>query len=249
LLRAILGQNRRARVSVSSPLFFLVTNLIALMSPDNELTRVTDAQRERMLEGLLEGFIGAPFGGLGLLFFDTNRLWPSRIPLLKQLLPDARMICCVRNPAWVLDSYERIYRKNPLRGQRLFQGREALSVYARAEALMDVRQGLVGTAWRALREAWYMERDRLILLPYDELTRDPPAALARVYRELGEPDDEVQRHDFNDVRLEPALYREYDDRCGLPGLHAVRGEVKAEQREPILPPDLFEKYSALEFWD
>jgi sulfotransferase len=30
------------------------------------------------------------------------------------------MICCVRNPAWIMDSFEVIYRKNPFDYSRMY---------------------------------------------------------------------------------------------------------------------------------
>ena len=35
---------------------------------------------------------------------------------------------------------------------------------------------------------------------------------------------------------------------GLHGLHKVRARVALEPRQTILPPDLFEQYSQLSFW-
>ena len=34
--------------------------------------------------------------------FDTNRAWCARLPLLRTLFSEAKVICCVRNVAWVL---------------------------------------------------------------------------------------------------------------------------------------------------
>ena len=70
----------------------------------------------------------------------------GRPACLRLLYPEARLIACVRNPAWILDWVESLLRKNPLDAIRLFgtQG-ELLSVYARADGLMD-RARLIGSA-------------------------------------------------------------------------------------------------------
>ncbi|WP_246072191.1 hypothetical protein [Catenovulum sediminis] len=47
------------------------------------------------------------------IIFDTNRILTARTYQLNELFDDFKMICCVRNPAWIMDSFERIYRKNP----------------------------------------------------------------------------------------------------------------------------------------
>lgn len=41
---------------------------------------------------------------------------------------------------------------------------------------------------------------------------------------------------------------EFDERTGTPGLHTVRGTVKAEPRESLLPPDLFRGFVNDAFW-
>ena len=41
---------------------------------------------------------------------------------------------------------------------------------------------------------------------------------------------------------------EFDEALGLHGLHQVRPQVGLQRRETILPPDLFEQYSKLTFW-
>ncbi|MNF16504.1 hypothetical protein D3C80_2195470 [compost metagenome] len=41
---------------------------------------------------------------------------------------------------------------------------------------------------------------------------------------------------------------EFDEALGLHGLHQVRPQVALQRRETILPPDLFEQYSKLSFW-
>lgn len=249
LLRALLAQNPRFRVGVSSPLFFLVDNLVALMSANHNSTRLTDEQREKILLGLIEGVYasGLTTQDSGLVF-DTNRLWPARLPLLTRLVPECKIICCVRNPAWILDSYELLYRSNGLRQPGVFSGPEGQNVYARAEALMDPKRGNVGVCWRALREAWYADRERLIMVEYDELVAAPHNVMQRIHEELGEAHF---FYDYEHVALDPHLYREYDDRAGLPGLHDVKSAVRAPKgdRAPVLPPDLFAKYEGLAFWE
>lgn len=38
------------------------------------------------------------------------------------------------------------------------------------------------------------------------------------------------------------------ERAGTPGLHTVRGQVKAENRETLLPPELFNRFIHDAFW-
>ena len=42
---------------------------------------------------------------------------------------------------------------------------------------------------------------------------------------------------------------DYDERLGIAGMHTVRPAVTFESRQTVLPPDLFEQYSRLSFWN
>ena len=50
------------------------------------------------------------------------------------------------------------------------------------------------------------------------------------------------------VTLSPRAYLSHGTALGLHGLHQVRPQVELQRRESILPPDLFEQYSKLSFW-
>ena len=52
--------------------------------------------------------------------FDTNRMWCARLPLIRELYPEARVLCCVRNVAWIMDSFERLVRRNAFEPSTLF---------------------------------------------------------------------------------------------------------------------------------
>ena len=63
-----------------------------------------------------------------------------------------------------------------------------------------------------------------------------------IYDFIGEP---LFDHDFGHVHYDVT---EFDDRAGTHGLHTVRGTVKAEPREILLPPDLFKRFTNDAFW-
>jgi sulfotransferase len=95
-----------------------------------------EEQKRDILMGIFDGFyrhVDAP----GIVF-DTNRMWTSRLAAVRKLLPKAKMICCVRNPAWVMDSVERLVRKNAFDVSRIFNSeQERSTVYTRADALLN----------------------------------------------------------------------------------------------------------------
>ena len=153
------------------------------------------------------------------------------------------MIACVRNVAWVMDSIERRYRANPFEITRLFNDdTERNTVYSRVDTLAQ-RNRMVGYPWTALKEAFYGEHaSSLLLVDYDLLAQAPQKVLPLIYQFLGEPEYE---HNFEQVKYDAP---EFDEALGLHGLHQVRPQVELQRRETILPPDLFEQYSKLSFW-
>jgi sulfotransferase len=133
--------------------------------------------------------------------------------------------------------------KNPLRLSSIFEFKAGQSVYSRAETLMNSEKGLIGQAWSTLREAWFgANAKRLIVIPYDALTREPERVLRRLYEELGEV---PYAHDFENVVYDEP---DYDAKIGMPGLHKVRQKVAYQERKPCIPPDLFAKYADANFW-
>ncbi len=242
LLSALLRQNPRFQAGVTSPLAVLCGVLHQKMSHGEFSVFFDEQRREAMLRGLFQNYYGnIPAGHV---LFDTNRTWTARIPLLARLYPRCRIICCVREVGWILDSIERLRAKSPLHLSKLFPPHAGATVYTRAESLMNSKTGLIGAAWSALREAWFAdEARRLIVIPYDSLVRSPQKTLHRLYQELQE---EPFAHDLHHVEYEESAY---DAELGMPGLHTVRPVVRHEERVARIPPDLFAKYANTSFWD
>lgn len=241
LLSAILRQNPRFHAGISSPVAGLVSGVLAQVSAGSEFATLVDQQQRRaLLRGLFEAYYSTTPNEVVI---DTNRQWCARLPLLQDLFPAAKVIACVRNVAWVMDSIERLYRANPYENTRLFGANAGRSsVYTRMEMLAQHDQ-LVGAAWAALREAYYGEHAASILLvDYELLSRAPEQVIPLVYKFLGEAAFE---HDFDNIDYDAV---DFDLQLGVPGLHKVRRKVEYQARRTILPPDLFDKYSKLSFW-
>lgn len=241
LLAAILRQNPRVHAAMTSPVGSLFTALHTTMGQSNEFSEFIDErQRERVLRGIFDLYYQ---DHAQEVIVDTNRLWCARLPLLLRLFPDAKVLCTVRNLAWVMDSVERLVRKNALHPSRLFNTpAESDTVYHRVEALAH-RDRFVGFSYYALKEAFYSPEARNILvIDYDLLAQAPGKVIPLVYQFLGEP---AFDHDFENLDYqEPG----FDARIGLPGLHEIKRKVALRPRATVLPPDLFQQYSQLDFW-
>ena len=242
LLAAILRQNPRFHAGMTSPVADIMGAVVAEMSSKNDFSyAISDAARVAVLRGLVENFYSAA-GGAEVVF-DTSRLWCSRIQMLDTLFPRSRVIACVRQLPWVLDSMERLVRKQPVNVSKVFRFDTNTTVYSRVQALTDPR-GMVGFAFQAVKDAFYgrYASGHLLLLTYETLTKSPEAALRKVYEFIGEPWFE---HDFDSVEYGAS---EFDSRVGMPGLHTVRSKVEAPERTPVLPLEIFNRFVSESFW-
>lgn len=242
LLSALLLQNPALHAGITSPVGALVAAMLREVSQGNESAlMLDDAQREALLRGVFTSCYHAIHPSRTV--FDTNRGWTIRLDLLASLFPSAKVICCVRHVPWILDSIERLLRKNRFELSRIFDFDPGGTVYSRAEGLMS-RTGMVGYALNAMKQAMHSaQSERLLLLPYDTLVKEPGYAMKAVYDFTGLPPFE---HDFEVVKFDAA---EFDARLGTPGLHDVRPRVRAPaDRETILPPDLWQFYETASIW-
>jgi sulfotransferase len=242
LLSALLLQNPRFHAGMSSPVGGLFRNMLNQLGAGSEFGPVVSKdQRRRLCMGLFDSYYADKQDKE--VIFDTNRMWSAQMPALLDMYPGAKLIACVRNVAWVMDSIERRYRSNPYETTRLFNDdTERNTVYSRVDTLAQ-RNRMVGYPWTALKEAFYGEHAAsLLLVDYDLLAQAPHKVLPLIYQFIGEPDF---AHNFDQVEYAAP---EFDDALGLHGLHQVRPKVGLESRETILPPDLFEQYGKLSFW-
>lgn len=241
LLAALLRQNPRFHAGMSGPVAGMLSCLLSEMSGSNEYSVfLSDEQRKRILLGVIEQYYGPEYPAE--VIFDTNRLWCARMPLLNMLFPNSKVIACVRDLPWIIDSIERLIRQNALSPSSIFKFQAGGNVYSRADGVAN-GEGMVGFAYNALKEAFYGEHaNQLLLVQYESLVSDPQRVLDKIYSFTGEP---KYQHDFENISYEA---NEFDLRAGTPGLHEVRRKVGARTRQTVLPPDVFHRFENDAFW-
>lgn len=115
------------------------------------------------------------------------------------------------------------------------------NVYNRVEML--TKTGFVGASLKNLQQAWFGEyAERMIVVQYNSLTKQPADVIARLYDALGE---ERFDHDFDHVEYDVP---ELDDYLSLPEFHKVSGPIRDNSRKTILLPDLFDRFEP-SFWE
>jgi sulfotransferase len=241
LLSALLRQNPALHADISSAVGGLFGTMLRGVSQNNEsAVMINDGQRQALLRGVFENYYYDISPKKTVI--DTNRGWTVRLHLLAALFPDAKIICCVRHIPWIIDSLETLLRKNRWELSKIFDFDPADNIYVRADGLMS-RNGMVGYALAALKQAMHSaESGRLLLLPYETLTKHPAYAMRAVYEFLGLP---AYAHDFENIVFDAT---EFDARLGTPGLHRIRPRAEYQERQTILPPDLWERYAGESIW-
>jgi sulfotransferase len=243
LLSAILRQNPSFHAAMSSPVNALFSATLGTMSSSSEFSVFfPEEKRQAILKGLFSNYYADQIDKP--VIFDTSRGWCTRIAALKQLFPESKFVCCVRSLAWIMDSFERLIRKNAFNNSRLFNNpSESGTVYSRCETLGQGDR-IVGFAYNALKEAFFGEHAAsLLLIDYEILAAMPQKTLELIYQFIGE---EHYEHDFNDVCYDEP---EFDEWIGLSGLHQISGKVEFRKRNTILPPDVFQNFDKLSFWN
>jgi sulfotransferase len=239
LLSTVLNQNPSFSASISGPAARMVRAIVnEAQAQGGYRTQCPEDKRRKLIKNLLTTY----YEDSNPVAFDTNRGWTLMTPLMHDIYPKAKMICCVRDVPWILDSFEQLLRKNPYSVSSLFSAEESVDVYARAGALLRPDR-TIGFALNGLKQAVYGgEREMVLMVNYDDLCRNPEAVMRDIYKFLEEP---YFAHDFNNVE---ASYDEFDQDVNLKGMHKVRKQLSHIVREPILPPDLWHQSDALSFW-
>lgn len=245
LLAGILRQNPEIHAGMTSPLHHIVSAAMRSMSGENEAALFLNEQsRHDILRGIFISYYGS-WNRANI--FDTSRAWTIKMDLLNDLFLDARIICCVRNPAWIIDSFERAVRANKLSPSKMFGNNPSMNVYQRTNQLTGP-DGIIGAAYNNLREAFFgPHSDKVMLIDYETLCRSPEFVMQSIYQftNIERPSGNGW-HDFNKVEYSA---NEFDERLGLPGLHTVTGPVRPfKERVTVLPPDIFEAHKDNSFW-
>lgn len=240
LLASILNQNPACSASIMSPVGRVVTEALQSMSNNEAESFITNDQRRNVINGIVEAYYAGDFHSV---IFDNNRRWTANAALLAEVFPESKIVCCLRAPPAIVDSFERLFQKNPLNLSASYGSLANLTVYERVVELMKPT-GVVGFSLSAFRTAYFgPHRDNLVLVSYDDLCRFPATVMEEVTAKLGLP---AHNYQWDAIEQIPGA-EQFDRDVSTPGLHTLKPKVVYEQRHSVLPPDIWNSLPSA-FW-
>lgn len=243
LLSSILKQNPRFTAGISDPLASYTHSIIRDTNTAVGMSAAVPIEKRRtLIRDMFDSF----YKDDNEVCFNTNRGWASDTSLLKDLFPDFKMIVCLRDVPWILDSFEQLNAKNPYTIKPLYHHQELGNVHDRCSMLMGEVPNFGGYVHGPLisvqQSMFCNEISQICYIEYDTLVKFPKTAMQQIYQFLEEP---WYEHDFDNVE---DSYDEFDEQAKIAGLHTVRRKVQYIDRRSILPGELWDRYSPMSFW-
>ena len=228
LFQNLMGQNPDFYVTPTSGVLELVfgaranyTNSPEFKAQDSKLMEA--GFKEFCKQGILGWYSAVTDKKYAL---DKSRGWGVYRPFLNEFYPDPKVICLVRDLRSVVASYEKIYRKNPLKHDPIRDdstGRGTV-VHKRVDEWM-MTTSTIGRALERILETMRLGHDdKILFVKYEDLCLNPELEMKRIYDYLGVAHFE---HDFDNIEQ---ITVEDDEVYGLTSdLHQIRKSLKLEQ--------------------
>jgi sulfotransferase len=241
LMASILNQNPQLNCGIASPLNGAIESILHFY--DDGFSKIfTDDKKRKIIKSMFEIMyddVDKP------IIIENNRCFSGKLPLLVDLFPDTKMICMVRSIPDILNSFEVIYQKNLYNSNSNLYGMDTTTVYSRTNAIFGGGSGVLGLALNHLKAGLHSPyADRIFLIEYEELVNDTENVINDVYDFLGL---ERYPHDFNNLKNIPGS-EIVDQELNLEGLHTIRPSISRSNSQWLIPFDLCEQFSNLEYW-
>jgi sulfotransferase len=241
LLSGILKQNSDFYADIASPVHGIVNNAIDFMTGCENNLNLTEDRRRNILLSFFEGYykhLETP------VIFDSSRGWTKSTTLLQELFPTTKILCCVRDIPWIINSFELINKKNPFYTSTLVKQECNDNVFSRSDAMMDKNGGVIAGPWICLQEGYAINPEMIYFVEYENLCKNPEKEMRTIYEFLEKP---YYSHDFENVEYSN---ENFDRSCNLKDLHTVRKKVEYKEQKKVLPPEVWKKYESMnmEFW-
>jgi len=244
LITAILNQNPEIHGQSISSLHTVLNHTLSSWDAieQNQVYNNSDAKLG-VMKGIVEGYynhIDRP------VIFDRDFGWVSHIGLIESILQQPiKMLICVRNPAEIITSYERMRNRNPLFYSRVDHTLKGGSSIASRAYHVAGPEGILGICHRNIKDAVTMGfLDRMLFIDYNRYCSNPKSQTKRIYEFF-----EMEQFTHNFEQIEQ--HEKYNDQ--------IAGYDNALKLKPSLEKttvncvkyiglDLFEQYNREIFW-
>jgi len=245
LITNILKQNPEVHgesVSSLSSIFGSINASWSSMESNQEYNN-TEA-KVGVLKSVLQGYyshIDKP------IVVDKDRGWIPLLPQVEAILDrKVKIVVCVRNPAEILTSFEKLRKENPLFFTKADSSlREGSNIASRAYFYAGP-EGPMGLSHRNIKDAITMGYlDRFLFIDYNRFCNSPKSQTKRIYEFLELPKFE---HDFEKI-VQTEVYN--DMAVGLPNLHKIKPSLDRTTVNCVeyLGLDIYEQYNREIFWN
>lgn len=177
------------------------------------------------------------------IVFDKSRGWLAYLELAENIIGEnAKVIVNIRPLPDILASFEKMYRATAALSQPPGEQDNYIdfqSMDGRCQYLLR-SNNVLGLAINRLRDAFRRGyEDRIHLVDFNKLTKNPKATINELYDFLGE---EYFKHDYDNVEQ---VTSEDDYFHGYLNLHKIQNKVahKPSEAKEILGEELYNKYN------
>lgn len=241
LLCNLLNMNPNFHATATSPVIDVLQNMRSTFS-HNVTFKTNDrlSQLDNMREGL-KGFIDGFYYDKEVVF-DKCRGWSNNLPLIDEILghKETKIIWTYRNPVDVVSSVEKQHQRTILlENADEGAGADFSTLGTRVDNFIN-DGGIVARPVWLLNDAYEMGyADRILIVNYLDLTKNPQATLDRIHEFLGEEKRKYDEHDFADLKQTTI---EFDGMYNFKFPHTIKeGRVKHVQHDINLPQHIIEK--------
>jgi len=248
LLCNLLNMNPKFHATPTSPVIDVLHNI--RNSYSHNITFKTHDRLElfeNMSKGL-KGFMDGYYFDKEIVF-DKSRGWANNLPLLDAILEhtDTKIIWTYRDPVEVVSSIEKHYQKTILLENADEAGGGNFSTLsARVDNFIN-DGGIVARPVWLLNDAFEMGySDRILIVPYNQLTNNTQAVMDRIHDFVGEERFQYDKNNFSDLKQ---TTKEFDGLYNFKFPHTIKeGEVKYVKHNINLPEHLIEKINHRFTW-
>lgn len=245
LITNLLKQNTEIHgeaVSSLSSIFKSINNSWSFIEENAEYDN--KHSKKGVLKSTFQGYyshIGKP------IIIDRSLAWTNLISQLENTLDkQVKVIVCVRNPAEILSSFERLRKENPLFITKVDNElRENSNIVSRAYYYAGP-EGILGKTHRNIKDAVTMGfNNRMLFVDYNRFCSTPKAQMKRIYDFLELPNFQ---HNFENIE-QTEIYN--DVAVGLPNLHKIKPTLDRTTVNCVeyLGLELYEQYNREIFWN